>query len=109
MGRPITLVTGQWTDLSLETLSQKAAKWGYDGLELACWGGHFDVGQGASSKAYCEQHKALLGQYGLKVWAISNHLAGQMVWIPMITARTTGHQRNSGASQKRSLHGQPKR
>jgi sugar phosphate isomerase/epimerase len=82
VGRPITLVTGQWTDLSLETLSQKAAKWGYDGLELACWGGHFDVGQGASSKAYCEQHKALLGQYGLKVWAISNHLAGQMVLDP---------------------------
>lgn len=34
MGRPITLFTGQWADLPLETLAQKASSWGYDGLEL---------------------------------------------------------------------------
>jgi sugar phosphate isomerase/epimerase len=29
--------------LPLEVLAQKAASWGYDGLELACRGDHFDV------------------------------------------------------------------
>ena len=43
MGRPVTLFTGQWADLPLETLAEKAAAWGFDGLELATWGDHFDV------------------------------------------------------------------
>ena len=42
MGRPVTLFTGQWTDLPLTELAEKAAAWGYDGLELACWGDHLD-------------------------------------------------------------------
>ena len=37
MGRPVTLFTGQWADLPLETLCKKAREFGYDGLELACW------------------------------------------------------------------------
>ena len=43
MARPITLFTGQWADLPLETLARKASEWGFDGLELACWGDHFEV------------------------------------------------------------------
>ena len=31
MARPVTLFTGQWADLSLETLAQKASAWGFDG------------------------------------------------------------------------------
>ena len=34
--RPVTLFTGQWADLPLETLAKKAKEWGFDGLELAC-------------------------------------------------------------------------
>ncbi len=79
MARPVTLFTGQWADLPLEELAKKAADWGYDGLELACWGDHFDVQKAAGSKAYCEDRHALLDKHGLKVWAISNHLAGQLV------------------------------
>lgn len=79
MARPVTLFTGQWADLSLETLAKKAAEWGYDGLELACWGDHFDVHRGAEDKAYCQGRHALLAKYGLKCWSISNHLAGQLV------------------------------
>jgi sugar phosphate isomerase/epimerase len=79
MARPVTLFTGQWADLTLEELAQKAKSWGYDGLELACWGDHFDVHQGAESKAYCDGRHALLAKYGLKCWSISNHLAGQLV------------------------------
>ena len=43
MARPITLFTGQWADLPLAELAPLARKMGYDGLELACWGDHFDV------------------------------------------------------------------
>ncbi|HID11771.1 MAG TPA: sugar phosphate isomerase/epimerase, partial [Candidatus Latescibacteria bacterium] len=79
MPRPVTLFTGQWADLPLEEMVKKAKNFGYDGLELACWGDHFDVVKGSESKAYCEDRLALLDKYGLKVWAISNHLAGQAV------------------------------
>ncbi|MXX05048.1 MAG: sugar phosphate isomerase/epimerase [Gemmatimonadetes bacterium] len=86
MSRPVTLFTGQWADLTLDTLAGKAASWGFDGLELACWGDHFDVKQGAESKAYCEDRRALLDKHGLQVFSISNHLAGQAV-CDLIDAR----------------------
>ncbi len=79
MARPVTLFTGQWADLPLEELAKKTADWGYDGLELACWGDHFDVDKGSESKSYCDDRHALLDKYGLKCWTISNHLAGQLV------------------------------
>lgn len=79
MSRPVTLFTGQWADLPLETLAEKAASWGYDGLELACWGDHMDVEKGAVDPAYCQGRHDLLAKYGLKTFAISNHLAGQLV------------------------------
>ena len=79
MGRPVTLFTGQWADLSLEDLAKKASEWGYDGLELACWGDHFDPAKAADSVDYCDDKKSLLGKYGLECWAISHHLAGQLV------------------------------
>jgi len=77
--RPCTLFTGQWADLPLEVLASKVSEWGYDGLELACWGDHFDVHKAASSDKYCREKKELLERYGLKCWSISNHLAGQAV------------------------------
>ncbi len=79
MARPVTLFTGQWADLPLETLAKKAAEWGYDGLELACWGDHFEVQRALKEDGYCERRLELLARYGLKVWAISNHLVGQAV------------------------------
>lgn len=79
MPRPITLFTGQWADLPLETLAEKALEWGYDGLELACWGDHFDVRRALEEEDYCEGRIQLLARHGLQVWAISNHLVGQAV------------------------------
>ena len=79
MARPVTLFTGQWADLSLEVLAEKASSWGYDGLELACWGDHFDVQKALSEPDYCKGRHELLARYGLKVWSISNHLVGQAV------------------------------
>jgi sugar phosphate isomerase/epimerase len=77
--RPVTLFTGQWADLSLETIAEKAARWGYDGLELACWGDHFNVQMALADDDYCASRHEVLGRFGLKVWAISNHLVGQAV------------------------------
>ena len=79
MARPVTLFTGQWADLPLETIAQKASQWGYDGLELACWGDHFDVERALAEDAYCEGRRALLAKHGLQLHAISNHLVGQAV------------------------------
>ena len=79
MARPVTLFTGQWADLSLEQLAEKAASWGFDGLELACWGDHFDVERALSEDGYCQGRRDLLARHGLEVYAISNHLAGQAV------------------------------
>ncbi len=43
MPRPVTLFTGQWTDLSFDEICKKAKSFGYDGVEIASWGDHFDV------------------------------------------------------------------
>jgi sugar phosphate isomerase/epimerase len=79
MSRPVTLFTGQWADLPLETMAQEAASFGYDGLELACWGDHVDVRRAVTEKAYCDARHAILAKHKLKFWAISNHLVGQAV------------------------------
>ena len=79
MSRPVTMFTGQWADLSLEELAKIMAEMGYEGLELACWGDHMDVFKAADDQDYCEQQKAILEKNGLAVFAISNHLAGQLV------------------------------
>ena len=41
--RPITLITGQWGDMSADELFDIMHNIGYDGLELACGTDHFDV------------------------------------------------------------------
>ena len=79
MTRPITLFTGQWADLPFEEVCSLAAKWGYDELEIACWGDHFDVAAAVSDPDYVAGRREILDRHGLKVWAISNHLAGQCV------------------------------
>src|SRR5262245_25787881 len=77
--RPVTLFTGQWADLTLETIAKKARDWGFDGLELACWGDHFEVDKALSDDSYTKGRLDLLAKYNLKVFAISNHLVGQAV------------------------------
>ena len=77
MARPVTLFTGQWADLDIETMCQKAVEFGYDGLELACWGDHFEVDK--ADATYCQAKRDLLAQYDLSFFSISNHLVGQAV------------------------------
>lgn len=77
MSRPVTLFTGQWADLPLEELCKKAVEFGYDGLELACWGDHFEVDR--ADEDYCRAKRSLLEKHRLKLFAISTHLVGQAV------------------------------
>ena len=77
MSRPVTLFTGQWADLGIETMCQKARDLGYDGLELACWGDHFEVDK--ANAAYCKSRRKLLEKYDLQLFSISAHLVGQAV------------------------------
>ena len=83
MSRPVTLFTGQWADLPLKTLVEKVSSWGFDGLELACWGDHFEVDKALEKDSYVREKRDLLEQYNLKCWAISNHLIGQCVCDPI--------------------------
>ena len=79
MPRPVTLFTGQWTDLPFEEICQKASRWEYDGLEIACWGDHLDVRRAAGDSRYVKERKRILEKYSLKCWALGAHLSGQCV------------------------------
>jgi sugar phosphate isomerase/epimerase len=79
MPRPVTLFTGQWADLPFETLCEKAKSFGYDGIEIACWGDHFDVEKALNSDSYIRSRWDILNKHGLQCLAISNHLVGQAV------------------------------
>jgi sugar phosphate isomerase/epimerase len=83
MPRPVTLFTGQWADLTLDDLARKASEWGFDGLELACWGDHFDVEKALEDDAYVQGRRDILDRYDLKCFAISTHLVGQCVCDPI--------------------------
>ena len=90
MARPVTMFTGQWADLSLAELAPKMAELGYDGLELACWGDHMDVDKAATDKEYCKKQLGILEKNGLQLFAISNHLTGQLVCDPNDDSRSDG-------------------
>jgi len=79
MAQTVTLFTGQWADLPLEVVAQKAAEFGYDGLELACWGDHFEVDKALADDSYVQSRWDILNKYNLTCVAISNHLVGQAV------------------------------
>ena len=79
MTRPITILTGQWADLPFEEIASKMSEIGYEGLEIACSGDHFDVHAALDDPNYWPAKKAMLDKYGLKCWAISNHCVGQAV------------------------------
>ena len=87
MSRPVTIFTGQWADLPLEVMAEKASAWGYDGLELACWGDHFEVDKALEDDSYVQSRWDILNKYNLKCFAISTHLVGQCVCDRLIDDR----------------------
>lgn len=77
MARPVTLFTGQWADLDFEVICEKSKSFGYDGIEIACWGNHFEVEK--ANDEYCKNRRKILDKHGLKVFTLSTHLVGQAV------------------------------
>ena len=73
MSRPVTLFTGQWADLPLADLAEKCGAWGFDGLELACWGDHFDVAAALRDSGLRRRAaRAARAATGSACWAIGN-------------------------------------
>ncbi|MEV5750473.1 sugar phosphate isomerase/epimerase family protein [Actinoallomurus sp. NPDC052308] len=87
MPRPITLFTGQFADLPFAEVCRLAAQWGYDGLEIACWGDHFDVEAALRDDEYISRLRETLDRHGLRVWTISCHLTSQAVCDSIIDER----------------------
>ncbi len=79
MPRPVILFSGQWTDLPVEELARQAGEWGYQGLELCCWGDHFEVQRAVSEPDYCQKKLDLLARHDLQLAVLSNHRVGQAV------------------------------
>ncbi len=79
MARNVTLCSGQWADIPIKELLPMVKEMGYDGIELACWGDHFEVDRAVNEPDYCDNLRALLDENGLGCWSVSNHLAGQLV------------------------------
>ncbi len=90
MARPVTLFTGQWADLPLEVMAEKAAGFGYDGLELCCWGDHFEVDKAMEDDSYVQSRWDILNKHGLQCFAISTHLISQAVCDHPIDERHKG-------------------
>ena len=90
MARPVTLFTGQFADLPFTEVCRLASEWGYDGLELACWGDHFDVQAALTDDGYLPRLRETLDKHGLRCWTISCHLTGQAVCDHPIDERHQG-------------------
>ena len=86
MPRPIILFSGTWSDLPLEEVAQRSSQWGYQGLELCCWGEHLEVQRALAEADYCRSRLEVLARYELSLNVLSNHRVGQAV-CDMIDAR----------------------
>ncbi len=85
--RPVTIFSGQWADLPFEEMCKKIHAFGYEGVEIACWGDHMDLQKAVKDPTYTEDRKNILEKYGLSCWALGTHIIGQCVgddWDPRI-------------------------
>jgi sugar phosphate isomerase/epimerase len=83
MGRPIILFSGGWADVSLEEFAPQVAEWGYQGVELCCWGDHFEVQRAAGEDDYCPGKLALFNRLDLSVPVLSAHRVSHAVCEPI--------------------------
>jgi sugar phosphate isomerase/epimerase len=83
MPRPVILFTGSWADVPLEELAAQAAEWGYQGLELCCWGDHFEVQRASTEDDYAPGKLDALRRQELDAPVLSNHRVGQAICDPI--------------------------
>jgi len=79
MTRPVTIFSGQWADLPFDKFCEKAKSFGYEGIEIACWGEHLDLKKAATDPKYIEEYKNILKNHGLKPLALAAHLFSQFI------------------------------
>src|SRR5438874_1591697 len=79
MPRMLALFTGPWTDQPLEVVAGKASEWGYQALDLACWGEHLAVQKALAEPEYCRSILSMMEQHELSIISLSNHPVGQAV------------------------------
>ncbi len=79
MPRPVILFSGSWADLPLAEVSAQAAEWGYQGLDLCCWGDHFEVQRALSEEEYTPAKLDELRRLELDVPVLSNHRVSQAI------------------------------
>ena len=83
MARPVTLFTGQWADLPLEELAEKAPAGASTGSSSPA-GATTSRSTGRSpTRATAPAQRALLERHGLQCWALGAHLVGQAVCDPI--------------------------
>ncbi len=82
MSRLVSIFTGQFADIPLKELVRMIKSYGYEGVELCCWGDHMDVARGAKDPAYLAEQKKIVEDAGLVISALSCHLPGQLVCDP---------------------------
>jgi sugar phosphate isomerase/epimerase len=83
MARPVLLYTGQWADLPLEELASQVAEWGYQGLDLCCWGDHFEVQRALSEDDYAAAKLELFNRLELIAPVVSSHRVSTAVCDPI--------------------------
>lgn len=79
MKRKIVLFSAQYADQPLEEFAAKTAAWGYDGIELACWGEHFNVVKALRDAPYCDEVRSTLERHDMSCSVVSAHLVSQAV------------------------------
>ena len=77
--RAVTLCTCQWSDIPFDELCVLAAKMGYDGLEISCWGHGVDIDRAYTDDAYVEWILDTLKKNNLTCQALASHIIGQCV------------------------------
>ncbi len=93
MPRPVTLFTGQWADLPLDDLARKAREFGYVGLELACWGDHFEVTRAVEESGYCAAKRDQLERHDLSINDTSRSCRLTSGEMAVLRASTSGRLR----------------
>ncbi len=67
---------------SLTGMAGWAAALGYKGIQIPTWDARlFDLDKAASSLAYCDEVKGILGKHGLVVTELATHLQGHLVAV----------------------------
>lgn len=79
MPRPVILYSGKWSHLPLEQFAPMVSEWGYDGIELCCWGEHFEIQRAVSEEQYGRKLVEILADCDLEIYALGVYRVSQAI------------------------------